>query len=81
MTKGWTVAVRRRPWGSKHELWDCAIPSAEAAEKAIRRVCEAARVVLITARTPLTANEVELLGLRDGQMRKRPAGETQPGDG
>ena len=40
MTKGWTVAVRRRPWGSNHELWDCAIPSAEAAEKAIRRVCE-----------------------------------------
>jgi len=83
MTKGWTVAVRRRPWGSNHELWDCAIPSAEAAEKAIRRVCRLNGVMLITARTRLTADEVALLGLQDGQIRKRPArvDQAEPVDG
>jgi hypothetical protein len=72
MPKGWIVAVRRRPWGSRRELWDCAIPSAKAAENAVRRICEPGGVVLITARTPLTAAEVGLLGLQDQQIQKRP---------
>ena len=72
MPKGWIVAVRRRPRGSRRELWDCAIPSAKAAEKAVRRTCELADVVMITAHTPLTAAEVGLLGLQDRQIQKRP---------
>ena len=62
---------RPRPRSTEGELWDCAIPDAEAAEKAVRRTCDPAGVLLITARTRLTAHEVEELGLQDGQIRKR----------
>ena len=85
MPKGWTVAVRRRPRSrsTEGELWDCAIPSAEAAEKAVRKACDPQGVILITARTQLTAHEVDELGLHDGQIRKRPAlrAEALPVDG
>ena len=70
--------MRRRPRlrSTEGELWDCAIPSAEAAEKAVRRACELEGVILITARTQLTSVEVHELGLQDGQIRKRPSGKT-----
>ena len=73
---------RRRPRNTEGELWDCAIPSAEAAEKAVRKACDPQGVILITARTRLTAEEIRLLGLQDGQIRKRPGhgDETQPVD-
>ena len=65
--------MRRRPWGTKRELWDCAIPGPEAAESAVRRRCKPAGVILITAHTALSAAEIGQLGLRDGQLRKRRA--------
>ena len=65
--------MRRRPWGSKRELWDCAIPGAEAAEVVVRATCEPEGVIHVTARTPLSAHEVEQIGLEEGQIRKRPA--------
>lgn len=73
MPKGWTVYVRRRPRSTAPEMWDCAIPNALLAEKAVRLACGAERGTPITARTQLSANEVALLGLEDGQIRKRPA--------
>jgi hypothetical protein len=82
MPKGWTVYVRRRRRGTTPEMWDCAIPDAQRAEKAVRHANDAERGTTITARTQLSANEVALLGLEDGQIRKRPAGQrAQPVDG
>jgi hypothetical protein len=72
MPKGWTVIVRRRPRRTDLELWDCAIPNAQAAEKAVRNVCDSQREPLITAHTRLTEFEVHELGLKAGQVRKRP---------
>ena len=72
MTKGWIVAVRRRPRNSEGEMWDCAIPLALDAEKAVRHACDQEGVILITARTQLTVEEVAALGLQDDQIRKRP---------
>lgn len=71
MPKGWTVSVRRRPRRADLELWDCAIPEANAAEKAVRHACDQQREPLITARTRLTEFEVQELGLKAGQVRKR----------
>ena len=62
------------PRSTEGELWNCAIPDAADAEKAVRRTCDPVGVLLITARTRLAAHEVEELGLQDGQVRKRPAG-------
>ena len=61
--------MRRRPRGTERELWDCAIPDAKAAEKAVRRACDPVGVIHITARSPLAAHEVGELGLQDGQKR------------
>ena len=75
MPKGWTVTVRHRPRRTDLEVWDCAIPSAAAAEKAVRNVCDPTREPLITARTQLTEFEVDERGLKAGQVRKRPVKE------
>ena len=74
MTKGWTVAVRRRPRprSAEPEMWDCAIPIAWDAERAVRQAWGLEGVSLITARQQLTVEEVAALGLQDGQIRKRP---------
>ena len=76
MTKGWTVAVRRRPRprSAEPEMWDCAIPLAWDAERAVRQACGLEGVTVITARTRLTVEEVAALGLQGGPVRKRPAG-------
>ena len=75
MPKGWTVTVRHRPRRTELEVWDCAISSAQAAEKAVRTACDPTREPLITARTRLTEFEVQELGLEAGQVRRRPARE------
>ncbi len=52
-------------------MWDCAIANPTTAERAVRRVCEAAQARAVSAYTRLTPAEVERLGLQDGEVRKR----------
>ena len=63
--------MRRRDLVIERELWDCAIWSPMAAERAVRRVCRPAGPRAITALTPLTAIDVATLGLKDGEVRRR----------
>jgi hypothetical protein len=73
MLDGWTVFVRRRPRsGMENELWDCAISTAAAAERAVRRACNSDGTMRITARTRLTGTELRQLGLQSGEIRKPP---------
>jgi hypothetical protein len=71
LQQGWTVVVRRRHVAILRELWDCAIPSPTAAERAVRRVCEPAGPRAVTAYSPLTAYDVRRLGLKAGEVRRR----------
>jgi hypothetical protein len=71
MPQGWIVVVRRRGRAIDREVWDCAIPNAISAEKAVRRVSEPVGPRAITAHTPLTAFQVQALGLKAGEIRRR----------
>jgi hypothetical protein len=72
---GWTVLVVCRERNS-HDLvreeWDCAIPEIRTAEAAVRDAIDTARVILVAAKGLLTQAEVTALGLRPGEIRKRP---------
>jgi len=75
MPPGWTVVVRRRDLAIERELWDCAISNPTTAEKVVRRAC--GRPVgsrAITALNPLTASDVAMLGLKEGEVRRRSTG-------
>ena len=71
MAGGWVVAVYRHGRGIHGgELWDCAIPNIAQAQIAVRQACLPDKVVT-RADEQLSPDQVALLGLQDGQVRKR----------
>jgi hypothetical protein len=71
MSRGWTVVVRRGRLAIEREYWDCAIESAWAAERAVRNASGVRHPRGVTAYTRLTAPDIRLLGLKEGEVRKR----------
>ena len=69
---GWTVMVIRQGKTSPiREIWDCVVPSFKEAETAVRDVCGAKDVLLVSGLVPLTSDVVRSLQLQDGQVRQR----------
>jgi hypothetical protein len=75
MTEGWIVVARRQRVANEREIWDCAIANPWAAERAVRRACEGTDFRFISAYTHLTPVEVDAIGLKNGEVRKRPISE------
>ncbi len=71
MICGWTVAVFRRGSQGVAEYWDCAITSHRDAEDAVRAACSSPDVTLVSAFSPITANVIRLMRLKDGEIRRR----------
>jgi hypothetical protein len=71
MTQGWSVIVRRRGAAIEREMWDCAIANPTSAEKAVRRASGAGHPRGVTAYTRLSASDIQSLGLKEGEVRKR----------
>ena len=65
------MVIRQGKTSPIREIWDCVVPSFKESETAVRDVCGATDVLLVSGLAPLTSDVVRSLQLRDGQVRQR----------
>jgi hypothetical protein len=65
------VVLRERHNGRRgREFYQCAFPIFSEAEKAVAKLYDSRRVLLVAAAEPLTPDAVQRLSLQPGEVRK-----------